>query len=204
MERRLEYCDGHNKEMTLVFKHLPYLLAAMLCACAGQTMVGPITPYMLHSGELYQFVEDVAANRSTMEGYVGGQKVRGVFLGSDECPRVAVLTLSPKGFATDLHHFHACPGNATEYGVGEVPPAFPRTPDARAILENAQRGALLYRREIVHFQRYEITAQTLGIISDRPCLPVETIITHGGLLVVQNTSKVCRDSAFRSDHGNEQ
>lgn len=173
-------------------KILPILFALTLLGCGGGPAISAIKPYTLSSGELYRFVQDVATNHSTLDGVVGGQKVRGVYLGSDRCDSVAVLSLSPRLYVIDIHHFHSCHGEMTEYGVGEVPPSYPTSADARSVLDNARHGALLYGEERVHFQHYAIATRRLGSPSGHSCMPVETIITHGGLIVLQDTTGVCR------------
>lgn len=178
-------------------RSMPFVLAAAiaLADCAPVSGYRPpdTDPQVVVPGELYSFIDDVAHNRSTLENTVAGRPVRGVFLGHDGCDRVAVIALGIHGSKHPrVQNYSVCGRTITQTDAYEVMPSFPDDADARGALASAQHAALLYAQQRKRFQGYVIEARRLGIGDMRPCLPVETIITYDGNLVLHDVGEVCR------------
>ena len=147
-----------------------------------------VTPGALHS-----FIIDVARGHSTLENTLNGQRVRGIFLADDgRCQQVAVLTIDgARKTVASADSYEVCTGRIRNITLPEALPSYPDHPDARAAFASAQRAALLYGRQTVHYQRYEIIARAIGVAGSRPCLPVETVITYRSNLVFHDIQEQC-------------
>lgn len=143
-------------------------------------------------GELYNFIKDVAQARTTQENNVEGRAARGVYTGHDTCDRVAVIDLDVRNKKQlRARNYRVCGTQIMEADAGEVTPSYPKEADAKAALISAQRNAILYGQQRTRFQDYTIDTQRLGVSSGRPCQPVQTLITYGGNLVLQDVAEVC-------------
>lgn len=171
------------------------MLELVMSAFIGYA-VTPLSTYAAHTrgiqGELATLVTDVAANRITTETYISGLPVRGVYLGEYAgCPHVGIVEpIDQRRHIQRTTTFRVCSGAVQPIGDG-LSPSYPGDPDARAILERALRGALLYGTHVVRFQAYTIRTVRLGVPSSRPCHPVETTITFDGQLSLHRIQETC-------------
>lgn len=144
-------------------------------------------------GELYNFIEDVARNRSSLENSIADRPVRGIFIGHDGCDRVAIISLDTRNTRHQrAKNFRVCGNRITQMDANEVTPSFPNDADALAVLANARRATLLHGSQRMRFQGYVIETRRLRATERRGCAPVETVITHNGNLVLGDVGEICR------------
>jgi hypothetical protein len=168
-------------------------LALAGCMLASGYRLPYADPPEVPPGELYNFIEDVARNRSSLENSIAGRPVRGIFIGHDGCDRVVVISLDVCGAGHQYaKNFRVCGNRITQTDADEVTPSFPDDVDARAVLTNTRRAALLYGSQRMRFQGYVIESRRLGVIGRKDCAPVETIITYDGNLVLEDVREICR------------
>ncbi len=174
-----------------------FFLAAALalagCMPASGYRLPCADPPEIPPGELYNFIEDIARNRSSSENRIAGRPVRGIFIGHDGCGRVAVISHDVRGAGHQYaKNFQVCGNRITQTHADKVTPSFPDDADARAVLTNTKRAALLYGSQRMRFQDYVIETRRLGVTERMGCAPVETIVTYDGNLVLGDVGKICR------------
>lgn len=136
----------------------------------------------------YWAISEAVATQSSAQAADNLRRVLAIWIGRDaSCDIVAVETSVRPGVS---YSYRVC-GDVVEE-IPAVPPAAPvRDPTYRRMLSDAIKRALLHGAVTDWYAGYRIRARRTGLPRQDGCSQVETIVTHGPLLVERAMSTAC-------------